>query len=193
MNRKIRRFKFLRLIIILILFASCSNGQRKTDNKELNKTEITKATIPKFDIEFPETVYKVEKTETIDSSLDVPVTNLILQGEDQNEPFMYFVAYNAVPNQLKEIIKNDPNSLNLAFRAMLTGSATKLGGTNFIFTEIKYKNFNGMESICKVFDGEGIIKSRVYMIDENIIMTSAGGKNINIEAVNKFLNSFAIK
>lgn len=193
MNRKIRHFKFLRLIIILTLFASCSKEQRKTDNKELNKTEITKAAIPKFDIEFPETAYKVEKTETIDSSLDVPVTNLILQGEDQNGPFMYFVAYNAVPNQLKEIIKNDPNSLNLAFRAMLTGSATKLGGTNFIFTEIKYKNFNGMESICKVFDGEGIIKSRVYMIDGNIIMTSAGGKNINIEAVNKFLNSFAIK
>ena len=193
MNRKLRHFKFLRLIIILTLFASCSKGQSKTENKELTKTEETKQTIPKFDIEFPKTEYKVETTETTNSSLNVPVTNLILQGKDKNGPFMYFVAYNAVPNQLKEKIKNDPNSLNLAFRAMLTGSATKLGGTNFIFTEIKYKNFNGMESICKVFDGEGIIKSRVYMIDENIIMTSAGGKNINIEAVNKFLNSFAIK
>ncbi|MBP1663968.1 MAG: hypothetical protein H6Q19_1108 [Bacteroidetes bacterium] len=193
MNNKSRHFEFLRLIIILTLLASCSKGQTKTENKDLSKTEETKQTEPKFDIEFPKTEYKVEITETTDPGLGVSITNMILQGKDKNGPFMYFVAYNAVPNNLKEIIKTDPNSLNIAFQAMLTSSATKLGGTNFIFSEIKYKNYNGMESICKVFDGEGIIKSRVYMVDGNIIMTSAGGKNIDIEVVNKFLNSFRIK
>ena len=193
MNNKSRHFKFLRLIIILTLFVSCTKGQSKTENKDLSKTEETKQTEPKFDIEFPKTEYKVEKTETTEPGLSVSITNMILQGKDKNGPFMYFVAYNAVPEKLKTTIKEDPNSLNTAFQAMLTSSATKLGGTNFIFTKIEYKNFKGMESICKVFDGDGIIKSRVYMIDGNIIMTSAGGKNIDIEVVNKFLDSFRMK
>jgi len=177
----------------LTLFVSCTKGQSKTENKDLSKTEETKQTEPKFDIEFPKTEYKVEKTETTEPGLSVSITNMILQGKDKNGPFMYFVAYNAVPEKLKTTIKEDPNSLNTAFQAMLTSSATKLGGTNFIFTKIEYKNFKGMESICKVFDGDGIIKSRVYMIDGNIIMTSAGGKNIDIEVVNKFLDSFRMK
>ncbi|MBT7041333.1 MAG: hypothetical protein HN921_15985 [Bacteroidetes bacterium] len=50
-----------------------------------------------------------------------------------------------------------------------------------------------MESVCKVFSGEGVIKSRVYKINDNIFMISAGGKNIDLNSVNDFLDSFYLK
>mgnify|MGYP006878262834 CR=1 FL=1 len=79
------------------------------------------------------------------------------------------------------------------FEAMLTSSAVKLGGTDFEFSNIEYENYKGMESICKVFNGDGIIKSRVYKIDNDLFMISAGGQKIDLEMVDKFLNSFGLK
>ena len=150
--------------------------------------------IPEFEIEFPKTDYKVEKTESRNSELgNILVTNWTLQGKDKNGPFMYFVATNKFPQELKNMEEEDPNSLNVAFQAMLTSSAIKLGGTDFEFTEIKYEDFKGMESICKVFNGDGIIKSRVYKLDNDLFIISAGGLKISIESVDKFLNSFGLK
>jgi hypothetical protein len=182
----------LGLIAYLLLIISCSNGQTKSENE--NTTETTEHVIPEFEIEFPKTNFKVEKTESRNPGLgNLLVTNWILQGKDENGPFLYFVATNEFPQELKDIEDTEPNSLNIAFQAMLTSSAVKLGGTDFEFTEIKYKDFKGMESICKVFNGDGIIKSRVYKIDNDLFTISAGGKKISIESVDKFLNSFGMK
>lgn len=184
----------LGLIAYLFLIISCSNGQTKSETENENTTETVENVIPEFEINFPETDFKVEKTESRDQSLgNILITNWILQGKDKNGPFMYFVAHNEFPKKLKDLEKMEPNSLNVAFQAMLTSSASKLGGTDFEFKVIEYNNYKGMESICKVFNGNGIIKSRVYKIDNDLFMISAGGLKIDIESVDAFLNSFELK
>ncbi len=184
----------LGLIAFVILIVSCSNGQTKSETTTKKTNEAIAHVIPEFDIKFPETKFKVEKTENRDPSLgNILITNWILQGKDENGPFMYFVAHNEFPKKLKDLEKTEPNSLEVAFQAMLTSSAIKLGGTDFEFTNIEYDDFKGLESICKVFNGDGIIKSRVYKINNDLFMISAGGKNIDIKKVDKFLNSFRLK
>ena len=189
-----RKIGQLGLIAFMILIVSCSNGQTKSETTNKKTTETIEHVIPEFDIKFPETEFKVEKTENRDPSLgNILITNWILQGKDENGPFMYFVAHNEFPKKLKDLEETEPNSLEVAFQAMLTSSAVKLGGTDFKYTNIEYDGFKGMESICKVFNGQGIIKSRVYKINNDLFMISAGGQNINIETVDKFLNSFRLK
>jgi len=184
----------LGLIVFGILIVSCSNGQTKSETETKKKTETIEHLIPEFNIKFPETEFKVEKTENRDPNLgNILITNWILQGKDENGPFMYFVAHNEFPKKLKDLEKTEPNSLEVAFQAMLTSSAVKLGGTDFEFTVIEYDGYKGMESICKVFNGDGIIKSRVYKINNDLFMVSAGGQKIDIEMVDKFLNSFGLK
>jgi len=194
MSKTVNKFGQLGLIIFVILTISCSNGQTKSQTEAKKTTETIEHVIPKFEINFPKTEFKVEKTEKRDPSLgNILITNWILQGKNENGPFMYFVAHNKFPQKLKDLEKTDTNSLDVAFQAMLTSSAVKLGGTDFKFTNIKYDNFKGMESICKVFNGDGIIKSRVYKINNDLFMISAGGQKINIETVDRFLNSFGLK
>lgn len=184
----------LGLIAYLLLIISCSNGQTKSETKNEKLKKTVEHVIPEFDINFPDTEFKVEKTESRDPSLgNILITNLTLQGKDENGPFMYFVAHNEFPKKLKDLEEIEPNSLDVAFQAMLTSSAVKLGGTDFEFTKIEYEGFKGMESICKVFNGDGIIKSRVYKINNELFMISAGGQKISIESVDNFLNSFGLK
>lgn len=194
MKKKMNLLGKIGIITFLVIIVACSNGQNNTEKTLEKNSEWTENVIPDFEIEFPKTDFKVEKTESRNPELgNILVTNWILQGKDENGPFMYFVATNEFPQELKDIEDTEPNSLNIAFQAMLTSSAVKLGGTDFEFTEIKYKDFKGMESICKVFNGAGIIKSRVYKIDNNLFIISAGGQKISIESVNNFLNSFGLK
>lgn len=87
--------------------------QKKSESQNESKN------VPEFDIEFPKTEFKVEKTEQRDPSLNVMVTNLILQGEDNNNPFMYFVAYNQMPEKLKTMLEKDPDSQTTSFQGML--------------------------------------------------------------------------
>jgi len=148
---------------------------------------------PKYAILFPETEFPINKTEEVNPSLgDITVTNEILQGTDSNGPFMYFVAYNQIPPDLKKSIEGDPEAKAVSFKASLMSSATKLGGTDFKFSPVNLGTNFGMESICKVFNGNGIIKSRTFHIDEYMFMISAGGKNINEVDIDNFLNSFRI-
>lgn len=194
MKKTINKIGLSGLIAFVILIVSCSNGQIKSETGSKKATETIEHMIPEFDIKFPDSEFKVEKTEKRDPSLaNILITDWILQGKDENGPFMYFVAHNKIPQKLKDLVLIEPNSLEIAFQAMLTSSAVKLGGTDFEFTQIAYDEFKGMESTCKVFNGDGIIKSRVYKINNDIFMISAGGQNINIETVDKFLSSFGLK
>ena len=194
MKKATNKIGQLGLIAFVILIVSCSNGNTKSETETKKTTQTVEHLIPEFDITFPETEFKVEKTENRDPSLgNILITNWTLQGKDENGPFMYFVAHNEFPKKLKDLEKTEPNSLEVAFQAMLKSSAVKLGGTDFEFTNIKYDDFKGMESICKVFNGNGIIKSRVYKINNDLFMISAGGQKIDIETVDKFLNSFGLK
>jgi hypothetical protein len=184
----------LGLIAYLLLIISCSNGQPKSVTKNEESNETVEHVIPEFDINFPDTDFKVEKTESRDASLgNILITNWTLQGKDENGPFIYFVAHNEFPKELKDLVEIEPNSLDVAFQAMLTSSAVKLGGTDFEFSNIGYESFKGIESICKVFNGDGIIKSRVYKINNELFMISAGGQKISTESVDNFLNSFGLK
>ncbi len=190
----IKNILIVGVIAFLSLFVSCSNGQEKSGNEKSVSEVIYDQEMPEFDITFPKTDFEVKKTETRDSDLEnALVTKCFLEGKDENGPFMYFVTYSKMPNNLKILMSSTTMSQDVSFKAMLTGSAEQLGGTDFLYTKIKYKDFDGMESICNVFDGDGIIKSRVYKINDNIFMISAGGRKISIDSVNKFLDSFELK
>lgn len=59
---------------------------------------------------------------------------------------------------------------------------------DFEFTEIQYREFKGMESTCKVFNGDGIIKGSICNANNDLFIIGAGGQKINIEFANTFLN-----
>lgn len=184
--------------LLLLVIVACSGGKPKTESvkneKSENKEVQLNPQIPEFDINFPESEYKVTKTaKNVEPVGGAIVTNWILQGKDDNGPFMYYVAHNELSDLLKAKIENNPVALNMSFEAALKGSADKLGATDYTFKEIKLDNYPGMEAVCKVFNKEGILKSRIYKIDDSFMMISAGGLNIDTVAVNTFLNSFQLK
>jgi hypothetical protein len=186
------------MVFALIIISACANNQVNTEKEKNQATEETKKSerskIPGFDIEFPESDYKVtETTKVVEEAENTLVTNWILQGKDENGPFFYYVAHNELTSLLKNKIENNPVARNMAFEAALKGSADKLGATDYSFKEIQIGDYPGMESVCKVFNGEGTLKSRIYMIDSSFMMVSAGGRMIDTTAVNEFLNSFRLK
>ena len=177
-----------------MMLSSCSNGQEEVKSKSGNKVSdslIIGNEIPKFDINFPTTDYKVNKQVT-NSQEGLTVTNWLLEGEDENGPYMYFVAHNKSTNYLDDLITQDPDLLNTSLQAMLYGSAEKLGGFDFKYNTINYNGHPGMSSKCKVFNGKGIIKSKVYVINKDVFVVSGGGRGINEDELDAFLNSFQI-
>lgn len=185
-----KRFGTLGIVTILLLLTSCSSGQNKKDDKGINKV-----TIPEFEIDFPQTNFKVEKTETNSPTPteNLLITNWILQGETENGPFMYYVTHHKFPMDMHAEIDKNPKSLNEFFESAMTSSATKLGGENFRFTDYTYDKYPGLESICDVFNKNGIIKSRMIKVDNDVFVICAGGRKVNIDTVDTFLNSFALK
>jgi hypothetical protein len=185
---------FLIFIYFGLLLSSCSNAQEnstpKTDKSEKSKVELNQ--IPEFEIDFPKAEIEVQKMVSNPKNMST-VTNWILEGKDKIGPFMYFVAHNKIPKDLEQLILNDPTQLETALQAMLTSSAEKLGGYDFEFDKTAYKGHFGMASKCKVFNGDGMIKSVVYLIDKDIFMISGGGKNIDEDSLNTFLTSFELK
>ncbi|MBT6685123.1 MAG: hypothetical protein HOB05_02225 [Bacteroidetes bacterium] len=176
------------IAISIILLLSFTYAQAQLESG------IQSEDIPAFNIDFPHTEFDVKRSTSKVSELGgVIITNWILQGKNSSDPYMYFVAHNKFPADLEDQVFTDKNFLNTFFQAALKSSALKLGGSDFQFTEIDFENYNGMESVCKVFSGEGVIKSRVYKINDNIFMISAGGKNIDLNSVNNFLDSFYLK
>lgn len=190
--------KIITKSLLLLVIVACSNGQYKTESAKIEKSDNGEMQvhpqIPEFDIEFPESDYKVTKTvNTVEAAGGATVTNWILQGKNENGPFLYYVAHNELSGALKSQIEKSPEALNISFEAALRGSADKLGAADYTFKEIKLNKYPGMESVCKVFNGEGLLKSRVYKIENSFMMVSAGGRNVDTNAVNIFLNSFKLK
>lgn len=189
-------------IVSLLIMISCANEQPKKDVKEKTNSETrpekapatTEQYIPQFEVNFPLIKASTQKTETIDSAAgNVLVTKWFKQGNDDNGPFIYFVSHNKLPESEKVELKKNPASLNKILQDALKASGVKLGGSGFDFQNIDYNTYNGMESTCQIFNGEGIVKTRVYLIGDDLFMVGAGGKNINIESVDTFINSFKLK
>ena len=177
-----------------LLLSSCSNGQENSNTRNDNNTDstIVRNEVPEFEINFPKTEFEVK--EKVSNPVNMPiVTNWLLEGKDENGPFMYFVAHNKIPKDLENLLHNDPTQLDIALQAMLTSSAEKLGGYDFAYKATDYKGKSGMTSKCKVFNGDGMIKSVVYVIDKDIFVISGGGKKINEDTLNTFLASFELK
>lgn len=185
--------KQLSIILLTFFLSSCSNSQEDqfTEKKPTVDTVKVQNQIPAFDIVFPKTGYTVQKKVT-NAPGEPIVTNWLLEGKDVNGPFMYFVAHNKMPEELKNLIRQ-PDQLDVAFQGMLTGSAHKLGGYDFEYNNTSYQEHVGMTLKCKVFDGDGMIKSVVYLIGEDFFFISGGGKNIDEDQLNAFLGSFKLK
>ena len=143
-------------IASLLFFTAYSNEQPATDSPPTSQLDTTKKTSQEsFEIDFPVTKFQVEKVFSKDSTAgNILIKNWILRGAENNEPFIYFISQNEVPRQLKAQIEKDSNSIYTAFQTGLTRSAIPLGGTDFTFTKTEYKNYKGMESMFKVFNGE---------------------------------------
>ena len=85
MNMTINKIGKLGLIAYLLLIISCSNAQTKSETENGKTTETVEHMIPEFDIKFPNSDFKVEKTESRDPSLgNILITNWILSGKDEN-------------------------------------------------------------------------------------------------------------
>lgn len=183
------------IVVLLSTLISCSNEQAASDPQLTNQTDTAKSiSAERFEISFPVTRFNVETVLSKDSAAgNVQIKNWILRGAENNNPFIYFVSQNEIPQRLKTEIEKDSNALYAAFQAGQTRSATPLGGKDFTFKKHYYKSHPGLESTCKVFDGAGIIKSRMYNINDTLYMISAGGRAISADSVDKFLNSFRIK
>ena len=137
------------MVFVLIVMTACSNTNVKNEkekNLPVTETEISeRSKIPAFEIEFPESDYKVtETTKVVEMAENTLVTNWILQGKDENGPFFYYVAHNELSTLLKNKVENNPVALNMAFEAALKGSADKLGATDYTFKEIQIENYPGM-------------------------------------------------
>lgn len=182
-------------VLLGIFISSCNNNQEQTENKKKGAKVPAAVSneIPEHSIEFPKAELENHVVEKKVSTLfDLTITQWILEGKDENGSFMYFVAHNKVPAELVTLIQNQPEQLNAALQAMLTGSAEKLGGFDFVYTETEYDGHPGMYSKCKVFNGEGMIKSVVYLFDKDIFVISGGGKGIDEEKLDTFLSSFKL-
>lgn len=183
-------------VILGICLISCSNGQENLDSEKVEiETPVEGSNeIPEHSVEFPKIEsdsFPVKKK--VSTPQEMPqVTQWLLEGKDENGPFMYFIAHNKIPTALDTEIQKDTNQVNTALKGMLMGSAEKLGGFDFEFKATKYNGHSGMYSKCKVFNGAGMIKSLVYLIDENIFVISGGGKGINEEKIDTFLSSFKL-
>jgi hypothetical protein len=186
----------------LILLVSCVNEQQKTvakkevkiETKTESFQETPKQYIPQFEINFPLIEANIQKTEVVDSVAgNVLVTQWFKEGTDDNGPFIYYVLHYKLPPTVKTQLKNDPNSYNEVLQSELMRSNVRLNGSECTFSEVEQKSFKGLESTCKAFKGDGIVKSRIYLVGNNLFIVGAGGKNIKQETVDSFINSFKLK
>lgn len=187
---------------LLLTMVSCMNEQQKTETKtevkaetkQENVSETTEQYIPQFAVNFPLIKAETQKTEVVDTAAgNVLVTQWFKQDTDENGPFIYFVLHYQLPPSIKTQLKNDPSSYNTALESEIIRSNVRLGGSDCNFSEVEQKSFKGMESTCKIFDGEGFVKSRIYLVGNNMFIVGAGGKHIKQEPVDSFINSFTLK
>ena len=188
--------------IFLLGMVSCANEKPKTETKDAVKTETrqekiqekTEQYIPEFLINFPLVQAETKKTEVVDTAAgNVVVTQWFKQGTDNNGPFIYYVLHYQLPPAVKSQLKNDPTSLNSVLQSEIMRSNVRLDGLDCNFSEVEQNNYKGIESTCKVFNGEGIVKSRIYLVGNDMFIVGAGGKNIKFEPVDSFINSFKLK
>lgn len=183
-------------VLLGIGLSSCSNN----DEIAVDKTTIVEAPvevsneIPQHKVQFPKTElesFSVQKSMSTPPNMP-PVTEWLLEGKDANGPFMYFVTHSKMPKALDDLLQQNPDELGVSLQAMLTGSAEKLGGSDFEYSSTELDKHPGMYSKCKVFNGAGIIKSVAYLVDKDVFIVSGGGRGISEEKLDTFLASFEL-
>jgi hypothetical protein len=170
------------LYLLIFNFISCSSVS--SDVQEESKE------IPYFDVKFPCKDKDIEYSVNNIIDEDYTITLWYMRGADsQGNQFMYIVGHNKLSTSLKEKYTVSIDDLLIE---SLRGNATKLGGENLQFNKIRHNGYDGIEMICDVFNGEGVLKGIAFKISNDIFLLSAGGQNIDEDSINTFFNSFKL-
>lgn len=170
------------LYLLIFNFISCSSAS--SDVQEESQE------IPYFDVKFPKTDYDIEYSANDIIDEDYKITLWYMRGTDSlGNQFMYIVGHNKFTTSLKEKYNDSINDL---LKESLRGNATKLGGENLQFNKIRHNGYDGIEMICDVFNGNGVLKGIAFKISNDIFLLSAGGQNIDESSITFFFNSFKL-
>lgn len=186
--------KTLTIIIVLILNVSCAKGQNKSEDSTIDETKYKKVETIDFIAYFPTTQFEIENLNNMQTSNGKGSVNVwTLKGTNGNNPFIYQVSQSIMTKEMIDEIEKMPNTLNVICNGTMMSFASKLGGENFEFNSLNESGLKGMTSTCKVFNGNGIINSKTFRVNNYLYMISAGGKEIDIKTVEEFLRSFELK
>lgn len=181
-------------ILILVLITFLCGLTARSQNKLNSSTLTEKIETEDFIIFFPKTEFTIEiKKDQPTTSGKSTISTWSLWGNDENGPYVFQVFKSPLPIETLEDIKKEPNTLNVICNATMWKFAEKLGGKLYNFYHLTNYKFEGQGSIFKIFDGNGILKGNAFKVNNDLYMISAGGKNIDEELVEKFINSIVIK
>lgn len=182
-------FTLTLFILTTLLMQACST----TSDEVLEQDPLESHVVPEFSIHFPKKNYSVRTRNFVDEKRNgVVISSWTLAGTTDDNPFNYLLEFNEVPDELHASIYKDSSTLNSTFRRLLTQTAKEMKGKDFTFRPIQLQGHVGMEATCSVFNGDGRIKSRVFNVEKDFFILSGGGKHIDTNSVNRFLNSFEL-
>ncbi|MDR1755348.1 MAG: hypothetical protein LBR65_00065 [Culturomica sp.] len=159
-------------------------------------TQAPHIDFPGFRVTFPDTGCEIQKKE---KEVDVPVlgktaaTSWIMYRQEAATPFLYLVSFTRFPEMLANYLDMDPKSLNTLLRTCLEASASNFGGTDFTFKEFSHNGYEGLEATCKISNGGGDLKGRVFKSGSLIYVICGGGAPIDLAETDKFLASFRLE
>jgi hypothetical protein len=180
-------------ILLLIVNTNCAKGQNNNEDSNNDESKYEKIETIDFVAYFPKTEFKIENLNNLQTSNGKGSVNVwTLQGTNGNNPFIYQVSQSVLTKEMIDDIEKMPNTLNVICNGTMMSFASKLGGENFDFKPLNENGLVGMSSTCTVFNENGIINSKAFRVKNYLYMISAGGREIDLKAVEKFLESFKV-
>lgn len=149
----------------------------------------------KFKVLFPKSptsTTKIISTEAGEIAMQVYMHNA--SNDETDENLIYSVTSSEYPKEhIDSHLKHD--NLNTFFKNAIDGMIKKVNGKLLSETKIKLDNYPGREVKIDFKDGLAIIKTRIYLVDNNVyfLQTITKTEKENNKLIEKFLNSFSIK